>query len=81
MNNTQPSYRFRIAQAAWFHPLRRRQVVTAQAQVLEYQFRLRWSPGMIVLWDNRSTQQDAANDYYPERRRRERTAVVGDRPV
>lgn len=52
----------------------------AQAQVPEYQFRLRWAPGTIVFWDNRSTQHYAANDYYPERRRMERTAVVGDVP-
>ena len=57
------------------------QVLFAQAQVPEYQFRLRWSPGAIVFWDNRSTQHYAANDYYPERRRMERTAVVGERPV
>jgi taurine dioxygenase len=56
------------------------QVLFAQAQVPEYQFRLRWTPGAIVFWDNRSTQHYAANDYYPERRRMERTAVVGDRP-
>jgi len=56
-------------------------VLFAQAQVPEYQFRLRWAPGTIVFWDNRSTQHYAANDYYPERRRMERTAVVGDEPV
>jgi taurine dioxygenase len=55
-------------------------VLFAQAQVPEYQFRLRWAPGMIVFWDNRSTQHYAANDYYPQRRRMERTAVVGDVP-
>ena len=55
-------------------------VLFAQAQVPEYQFRLRWAPGTIVFWDNRSTQHYAANDYYPERRRMERTAVVGDVP-
>ena len=57
------------------------QVLFAQAQVPEYQFRLRWTSGTIVFWDNRSTQHYAANDYYPERRRMERTAVVGDVPV
>jgi taurine dioxygenase len=56
-------------------------VLFAQAQVPEYQFRLRWAPGTIVFWDNRSTQHYAANDYYPQRRRMERTAVVGDVPV
>jgi len=55
-------------------------VLFAQAHVPEYQFRLRWAPGTIVFWDNRSTQHYAANDYYPERRRMERTAVVGDAP-
>jgi taurine dioxygenase len=53
----------------------------AQARVPEYQFRIRWTPGTIVFWDNRSTQHYAANDYYPQRRRMERTAVVGDVPV
>jgi len=52
-----------------------------QAHVPEYQFRLRWKPGTIVLWDNRSTQHYAANDYYPNRRHMERVAVIGDRPV
>lgn len=56
-------------------------VLFAQAQVPEYQLRLRWAPGTIVFWDNRSTQHYAANDYYPERRRMERTAVIGDVPV
>jgi taurine dioxygenase len=53
----------------------------AQARVPEYQFRIRWTPGTIVFWDNRSTQHYAANDYYPQRRRMERTALVGDVPV
>lgn len=52
-----------------------------QAHVPEYQFRLRWKPGTIALWDNRSTQHYAANDYYPNRRHMERVAVIGDRPV
>ena len=56
-------------------------VLYAQAHVPEYQFRLRWQPDTIVFWDNRSTQHYAANDYYPQRRRMERTAVVGDVPV
>ena len=46
----------------------------------EYQFRLRWAPGMITFWDNTATQHYAANDYYPERRRMERTAVIGEQP-
>jgi len=56
-------------------------VLFEQAHVPEYQFRLRWEPDTIVFWDNISTQHYAANDYYPQRRRMERTAVVGDVPV
>jgi taurine dioxygenase len=56
------------------------QVLFAQAQVPEYQFRVRWTPGAIVFWDNRSTQHYAANDYYPNRRRMERVAIKGDKP-
>lgn len=52
-----------------------------QAKVPEYQFRIRWQPGTIVFWDNRSTQHYANNDYYPNRRRMERVAVIGDKPV
>lgn len=55
-------------------------VLFAQVHVPEYQFRVRWAPDTIVFWDNQSTQHYAANDYYPERRRMERTAIVGDIP-
>ena len=55
-------------------------VLFAQAQIPEYQFRHRWQPGDIVFWDNTATQHYAANDYYPDRRRMERTAVIGDAP-
>ena len=56
------------------------QLLYEQAHVPEYQFRLRWKPGTIVLWDNPSTQHYAANDYYPNRRHMERVAVTGDKP-
>jgi len=56
-------------------------VLFAQVHTPEHQFRLAWSEGAIVFWDNQSTQHYAANDYYPERRRMERTAVMGDVPV
>ncbi len=56
------------------------QVLFARVHVPEYQFRFRWTPGTMVFWDNTATQHYAANDYYPERRRMERTAVIGDRP-
>ena len=55
-------------------------ILYKQAQIPEYQFRYTWKPGDIVFWDNQSTQHYAANDYWPDRRRMERTAVVGDVP-
>lgn len=51
-----------------------------QAETPEYQFRLRWKPNMVVMWDNRSTQHYAVHDYYPQRRKMERVTVKGDRP-
>ncbi len=55
-------------------------ILFKQSQIPEYQFRHRWQPGDIVFWDNTATQHYAANDYYPDRRRMERTAVIGDVP-
>lgn len=56
------------------------QLLYEQAHIPEYQFRLRWKPGTIVMWDNPMTQHYAANDYYPNRRHMERVAVMGDKP-
>jgi taurine dioxygenase len=76
-----PQFTLRIEDMAQDESRAILEVLFAQAQIPEYQFRLRWTPGTVVFWDNRSTQHYAANDYYPERRRMERTAVVGDIPT
>jgi taurine dioxygenase len=51
-----------------------------QATIPEYQMRVRWEPDTIVIWDNRSTQHYAVQDYFPAVRRMMRATVVGDRP-
>jgi len=54
--------------------------LTAHVAQDKFVYPHKWTKGDLVFWDNRSTQHYAANDYYPERRRMERTAVVGDVP-
>jgi taurine dioxygenase len=48
---------------------------------LEYQYRHRWAPDMLVFWDNRWIQHAAVHDYYPQRRLMERVTIAGDRPL
>ncbi len=43
--------------------------------------RLRWEPGMMVMWDNRSTLHLAPNDYDGWRREMYRTTVAGEVPL
>jgi taurine dioxygenase len=52
-----------------------------QAEIPEFQVRLRWRPNTFAVWDNRSTQHYAIHDYYPAVRRMMRATIVGDRPV
>ncbi len=46
----------------------------------ELQMRVRWRPGMLLMWDNRSTMHLAINDYDGQRRLLHRTTVAGARP-
>lgn len=52
----------------------------SQATIPEYQVRWRWTPNSVAIWDNRSTQHYAVQDYRPAIRRMERAGIVGDRP-
>ena len=40
------------------------------------QCRVRWQPDTFVMWDNRSTQHAAFNDFLPMHRRMERVTVA-----
>ncbi|WP_406068471.1 TauD/TfdA family dioxygenase [Streptomyces sp. NBC_01020] len=52
----------------------------SQAAVPEYQVRWRWQENSVAIWDNRSTQHYAVQDYWPAVRKMERAGIVGDKP-
>lgn len=43
-------------------------------------WRLKWAKGMLAIWDNRTTQHFAVNDYHGYRREMVRTSVKGAPP-
>lgn len=51
-----------------------------QATIPEYQVRWRWTKNSVAIWDNRSTQHYAVQDYWPAVRKMERAGIIGDRP-
>ncbi|MUM16449.1 taurine dioxygenase [Mycobacterium sp. CBMA271] len=56
------------------------QYLQRQASVPEFQVRWRWTPNSFAIWDNRSTQHYAVQDYWPAVRKMERAGICGDRP-
>ena len=51
-----------------------------QATIPEFQVRWRWTKNSFAIWDNRSTQHYAVQDYWPAVRKMERAGIVGDAP-
>ncbi len=55
--------------------------VYAHATKLEFMCRVRWQPGTLTMWDNRSVMHYAINDYEGIRREMRRTTVAGEAPI
>lgn len=53
----------------------------AHQQRIEFQCRLRWAPGSLAIWDNRSVQHYAIDDYADFERVMYRVTVKGEKPA
>ncbi len=56
-------------------------LLSRQAETVEYQCRWSWEPHSVAFWDNRAVQHYACSDYWPDVRVMERASIVGERPV
>jgi taurine dioxygenase len=56
------------------------QYLQSQAGVPEYQVRFRFRTNSVAIWDNRSTQHYAVQDFWPAVRNLERAGIIGDKP-
>lgn len=56
------------------------QYLASQAQIPEYQVRLKWRPNTVAIWDNCSTQHYAVQDYPPCVRKMHRASIEGTAP-
>ena len=54
--------------------------LVSQATIPEYQVRFRFRKNSVAIWDNRSTQHYAVQDFWPAVRNLERAGIIGDRP-
>lgn len=52
-----------------------------RAERPEYQCRMTWQDGMLLVWDNRCLQHFAVDDYPGQRRVMQRVTIAGDGPV
>ncbi|HEY8698648.1 MAG TPA: TauD/TfdA family dioxygenase [Rhizomicrobium sp.] len=75
-----PVYTVRIAGWSNAESLGLLQHLYRHATNENFTWRLRWSKGMLAIWDNRSTQHFAVNDYHGQRREMVRTSVKGAAP-
>ena len=57
------------------------EMLFAHAVRPEFTVRVRWAPGSLTLWDNRSVQHYAIDDYEGFDRVMYRVTLEGERPV